>query len=137
MPVFTARVGPPPSVSPRCVPASPSLLGRCGEGDVSRGGHGIRTHGDGVAASAVFKTAALVHYASPPRRIERTGAPANGGCLSSPCVSVDVVARQAEADMRVRNIRWIGTATDHADETVRFFQDVMGLSIAMREPLSV
>src|SRR5262249_13502817 len=32
------------------------------------GGPGIRTQGDGVAATAVFKTAALGHYASPPGR---------------------------------------------------------------------
>ena len=41
------------------------------------GGRGIRTHDD-VAAIAVFKTAALGHYASPPTLGEPRGIPNDG-----------------------------------------------------------
>lgn len=38
------------------------------------GGPGIRTLGDGDTATAVFKTAALGHYASPPGHCPRAAA---------------------------------------------------------------
>ena len=51
---------------PRRAPFITSEKAGAGRGIRTSGGRGIRTHDD-VAAIAVFKTAALGHYASPPR----------------------------------------------------------------------
>jgi len=40
--------------------------------------------------------------------------------------------------MKVKGIVWVGTATEHYDETVRFFKDTLGLSAYHeREGLSI
>src|SRR5580765_2613764 len=66
----------PREFAPRHPPPSAKLRKGAPRPAVRGGGRGIRTHDD-VAAIAVFKTAALGHYASPPgmRPLCRTPTP--------------------------------------------------------------
>ena len=74
----------------RHLPRPPAPLGR----ELPReagGGRGIRTHDD-VAAIAVFKTAALGHYASPPRP-DRPGTSQGMTCRGAPSDPFEVFDR--------------------------------------------
>ena len=95
-------------VASACAPLLPQSRARCARPrgprssartNLARGGRGIRTHDD-VAAIAVFKTAALGHYASPPwpadiRRRREPGADAYRHV-------VDAYQREGESPRRER-----------------------------------